>query len=91
VNALAGSISNLYTQDLPESYYKDYPANIGKVTRDDLVRVAKKYIDLQHLAIVVVADRSVVEAPLAATGIAPVTVLDVEGNPLAPKADSPGK
>jgi hypothetical protein len=32
-------------------------------------RVAKKYIDLEHLAIVIVGDRSAVEAPLKATNI----------------------
>ncbi len=83
VNAVAGSVSSLFTQDLPQTYYRDYPANVRAVTREDLVRVAKKYIDLQHLDIVIVADRSAVEAPLAATGIAPIVLLDLEGRPVA--------
>jgi predicted Zn-dependent peptidase len=85
VNGVAGSVASLFTQDLPETYYRDYPANVRAVTRDDLVRVAKKYIDLQHLDIVIVADRATVEAPLAATGIAPIVLLDLEGRP-APAA-----
>jgi hypothetical protein len=45
------------------------------------VRVAKQYIDLDHLNIVIVGDRAAIEGPLKATGIAPVSVLDIEGNP----------
>jgi zinc protease len=92
VNAVAGAVGSLFTQDLPESYYRDYPANVRAVTREDLVRVAKKYIDLQHMDIVIVADRATVEAPLAATGIAPIVLLDVDGKPAPPKdAGAAGK
>jgi hypothetical protein len=41
--------------------------------------VAKQYIDLDHLAIVIVGDRSSIEGPLKATGIAPITLVDIEG------------
>ena len=46
-----------------------------------MLRVAKQYIDLDHLAIVIVGDRATIEGPLKATGIAPIVVLDIEGNP----------
>lgn len=82
VNGIAASVSSIYTQDLPESFYRDYAANVNAVTRDDLVRVAMKYIDLEHLNLVIVGDRATIEAPLAATGIAPIVVVDVEGRPL---------
>ena len=36
--------------------------------------------DLGHLAIVIVGDRTSVEGPLKATGLAPITVLDINGN-----------
>ena len=51
-------------------------------SRDDLLRVAKKYVDLDHLNIVVVGDRAVIEALLRATGIAPIMILDIEGRPV---------
>ena len=51
------------------------------MTKEDLLRVAKRYIDLDHLAIVIVGDRSEVEAGLKATNIAPITLIDIEGNP----------
>jgi len=45
--------------------------------------VARKYVDLRHLNIVIVGDRAVVEPLLRATGIAPIVMLDLEGRPAA--------
>ena len=69
---------------MPESYFRDYAARINAVTRQDLVNAAKKYIDMDHLAIVIVGDRATIEAPLRATGIAPIVVLDADGKPIGP-------
>ncbi|MDQ2667858.1 MAG: insulinase family protein [Gemmatimonadota bacterium] len=82
VNNVAAAISAIYTQDLPESFYRDYAKKIDAVTKDDLTRVAKKYIDVDHMNLVIVGDRASIEAPLKATGIAPIQVLDVEGHPV---------
>jgi hypothetical protein len=49
------------------------------VKKEDVVRVAKQYIDMEHLTIVIVGDRASIEAPLRATGIAPITLTDIEG------------
>ena len=80
VSAIGNTITSLMVQGLPDDYYQNYPKNVAAVTKEDLLRVAKRYIDLNHLAIVIVGDRASVEGPLKATGIAPVTVLDIEGN-----------
>ncbi len=82
VDRMAGAISSIYTQDLPETYFRDYAARVNAVTGDDLVRVARKYIDIDHMDLVIVGDRASVEAPLRATGIAPIQVLDNEGHPV---------
>jgi predicted Zn-dependent peptidase len=68
-------------QGLPDDYYQQYAKNVSAVTKEDVLRVAKRYIDLNHLAIVIVGDRSAVEAALKATNIAPITYIDIEGNP----------
>jgi len=81
VSAISGAITSLVVQGLPDDYFQTYASKVSAVTKDDLLRVAKKYIDLNHLAIVIVGDRSVVEGPLKATNIAPITMLDIEGNP----------
>jgi zinc protease len=79
VGATAASITNIYVQGLPEDYYQSYAARINAVTKDDLTRVAKRYIDLGRLAIIVVGDRATIEEPLAKTGVAPIVALDIEG------------
>jgi len=83
VSAISNSITSLAIQGLPDDYYQNYAKNVSAITKEDLMRVAKKYIDLSHLAIVIVGDRSAVEASLKATNIAPLTILDIDGNPVA--------
>ncbi len=84
VSSVNGSIAGLYVDGLPADYYQRFAANIGQVTKDDVLRVANKYIDPDHLAIVIVGDRKSIEAPLRATGIAPVVLLDLDGNAVQP-------
>jgi predicted Zn-dependent peptidase len=80
VGGINSAIRSLWTQGLPDDYYQQYQKEVGAVTRDDVVRVARQYIDLDHLSIVIVGDRATIEGPLKATGIAPIVVLDIEGN-----------
>jgi zinc protease len=82
VNGTAAAISAIYVQDLPTTYYKTYASKIDAVTPSDLVRVAKKYVDVDHMNLVIVGDRATIEGPLKATGIAPIQVLDVGGRPV---------
>jgi zinc protease len=79
VSAIGATITSLYVQELPADYYQNYAKAIRAVTREDVLGVAKKYIDLDHLNIVIVGDRASIEAPLKATGIAPIVLLDQEG------------
>ena len=79
VQGINGAIASLWTQGLPDAYYQQYTRNIAAVTAADVARVAKQYIDLAHLAIVIVGDKATIEAPLKATGIAPVVAVDAEG------------
>jgi zinc protease len=76
------SIGTIYTQGLPENYYQQFARAVNAVTADDVVRVAKQYVDPEHLAIVIVGDRAKIEAPLGATNIAPIVRLDLDGNPM---------
>jgi len=82
VRAVNSSISDIFLEDLPQDYYQSYARNVRAVTKEDLARVANKYIDPDHLAIVIVGDRKQIEGPLKATGIAPVVLLDVNGDPV---------
>ena len=80
VGAINGALTNLWVQSLPDNYYQQYTKSVMAITSDDVVRVAKQYLDLDHLAIVIVGDRKAIEEPLRATKIAPIAHLDIEGN-----------
>jgi predicted Zn-dependent peptidase len=81
VNSIMGALTSLWVQNLPDDYYQQYAKRIAAVTKDDVLRVAKQYVTVDKLAIVIVGDRKVIEAPLKATGIAPIVMYDIEGNP----------
>jgi zinc protease len=76
VEGINGAMTNIWNQGLPDDYYKQYASKVTGVTKADVVRVARKYIDLGHLAIVIVGDRASIEGPLKATGIAPIEIVD---------------
>jgi predicted Zn-dependent peptidase len=81
VSSINAALTSLWTQGLPDDYYQQYAGRIGAIGKEDVVRVAKQYIDLDRLAIVIVGDRAKIEGPLKATGIAPIVHHDIEGNP----------
>ena len=83
-DGVADRLVYLRRNGLPLDYYDHYTAAIDQVTPDDVLAAARRYIDPDHLVIVVVADRKTVEPLLRAANIAPVVVVDDDGNPLPP-------
>jgi len=81
VGAINGAITGIYVQGLPEDFYQQYSKNVSDISKQDVLRVANQYIDLDHLTIVIVGDRASIEAPLKATDVARIKLLDIEGNP----------
>ncbi|HYM60688.1 MAG TPA: pitrilysin family protein [Thermoanaerobaculia bacterium] len=79
---IAGRLLDMEVYDLPEDYFDHYRENIAAVTRDDVTRVAQKYIDPDRAIIVVVGNAEQVRAPLAQLGYA-VHELDVDGKEIA--------
>jgi len=77
------TIADLYVEGLPANYYDTFARQIDAVTSGDVTRVAQKYLDPAHMAIVIAGDRKQIEGPLTATGIAPVVVVDIHGNPVS--------
>ncbi|MGD0900171.1 MAG: hypothetical protein ABR915_20235 [Thermoguttaceae bacterium] len=57
-------LETLFTYQLPDDYFNTVVPGVRAVTADDVVRVAKKYLDLDRLSIVVVGDRKAVEPEL---------------------------
>jgi zinc protease len=79
VSGINGAITSIWTQGLPVDYYSQYGSKIATISKEDVVRVAKQYVDMDHLAIIIVGDRASIEGPLKATGIAPIVNVDLEG------------
>ena len=79
VSAINSAIGSIWTQRLPNDYYQAYGDKIANIAKEDVLRVAKQYLDMDHLAIVIVGDRATIEGPLRATNIAPVVVVDQDG------------
>jgi hypothetical protein len=50
---------------------------VQAVTSADLTRVAKQYLLLDRMAVVIVGDRATIEAPIRAAGLGPVTLVPV--------------
>ena len=51
---LANVLAQVELYSLGLDYFTQYPKAIEKVTKDDVLRVAKQYLDPQHYALVVV-------------------------------------
>jgi predicted Zn-dependent peptidase len=70
----AGTALEVMVARLPTTYFTDYAARLNSMTLAEVQAAATKYIDPDHLVLVVVGDRAKIEAPLRATGI-PVVIV----------------
>ncbi len=81
VPEIAGAAAELLEFRLPLDYYDHVTQNFQGVTRADVAQAARRYLDPDHLAIVVVGDRKVVEPGLAAMHVAPIVNMTRQGKP----------
>jgi predicted Zn-dependent peptidase len=75
---VAGRILDMELYDLPLDYFDRYRENIGAISKSDVERVAKKYIDPEQVIIVIVGNASQIREPLGTLGM-PIHELDIEG------------
>ena len=75
---LAARLTELVTYDLPLDYYDNYIERILAVDAADVERVAREYVRPDEAVVVVVGDRSIVEAGLRALPFGEVEVRAVE-------------
>ena len=75
---LAVKLEEMAVYDLPEDTFTSYVGQVQKVTPADMARVAKSYLLLDRLAVVIVGDRASIEAPVRATNLGPVTIVPVD-------------
>ena len=75
---LAVKLEEMAIYDLPEETFTGYVGQVQKATPADMMRVAKTYLLMDHLAVVIVGDRATIEAPVRATNLGPVTIVPVD-------------
>ena len=66
-----------------EGYLENYRDNIAKVTKDDVLRVARKYLRPEAMILVVVGDEGKFDKPLSAFGKVSEINLNGGGHPAA--------
>jgi predicted Zn-dependent peptidase len=74
---VAGQLASLVTYGIEPAFLSTYSQRIMAVTAEDVRRVANQYVRPGNSVIVVVGDRSKVEAGLRAVNVAPVEIRDV--------------
>jgi zinc protease len=75
----AARFRDLLSFDLPLDYYDHYVDRINAVTAVDVRRVARQYIDPEHFNIVVVGDKSQIEAGIKALNEGAIVYRDLWG------------
>jgi predicted Zn-dependent peptidase len=78
VGAIAGRLTDLVLYNLPDDYFNNFTKNILAVTKDDVIRVAKKYIVPDKVVVVVVGDRKKVEKGIADLKLGEIQNLSIE-------------
>jgi zinc protease len=70
---IATQILNVELYDLGEDYIPNYTKNINAVTKQDILRVAQKYLDPDNIKLVVVSKADAVKPALESMGTVEVT------------------
>jgi predicted Zn-dependent peptidase len=76
--AVANQLAEIAIYGLPDNYLREFTRKIMAVTKDDVRRVARKYLEPSRLAVVVVGDEKSLREPLAKFGT--VETRDLDGN-----------
>jgi zinc protease len=76
---IANRLVDMELYGLPEDYFDRYRENIAAVTKDDVTRVAKKYLDPDRVLIVIVGNATEIREPLGTLGF-PIHEMDIDGN-----------
>jgi len=83
LDRITGEIANLWVWGLPTSeLQREYDATNG-VTIEQVAAASKKYVQPGQASLLLVGDRSKIEAKVKALNLGEIVVLDTEGKPVA--------
>jgi predicted Zn-dependent peptidase len=75
---IASQLSTMFVYDLPEDFFNTYVQKIQAVTPEQVQVAARKYLQPEKFAVVIVGDRKTIEAPVKALNLGPMTFVSVE-------------
>jgi zinc protease len=78
VAQIASQLEELAIYGLPDDYFNGYIGRILAVTKSDVERVARRYINTDDLAFIVVGDRKEIGERVTALNLAPAKFLTID-------------
>jgi predicted Zn-dependent peptidase len=78
VSQIAGQLGEILYYGLPDDYFNNYIGKVLAVTKEDVQRVAKKYIDPENIAVVVVGDQKSVQKGLEGLKLGKLKTMKIE-------------
>lgn len=78
ISSAAGQIAELVVYGLPDDLFNTYVDRVLAVTKEDVQRVARKYIDTRSISIIVVGDREKVGKGVSALGLGTIRMMSIE-------------
>lgn len=71
VQQIARSVAQLALHDLPDSYFEEFVPHLEAVTLDEVTAAARRYLDPDRMATVIVGDQERVSETLGVLGLGP--------------------
>jgi predicted Zn-dependent peptidase len=78
VSQIASQLGDLVTYGLPDDYFNNYVPHILAVTKEDVLHVAKNYLDPEKVAIIIAGDRMQIEAGVKDLSLGPIHNLIID-------------
>ena len=75
---MARKLEELVIYNLPEATFSNFVPSVTAVTAADLQRAAARFIQPERMAVVVVGDRKLIEGPIRALNLGPVTIVPID-------------
>jgi zinc protease len=83
--SIAGTMAGLWVYNLPLDYYKTLPGKLTSVTSAQAADAAKKYVEPDHMFLVLVGDKAKIEPGVKALNLGPIEYWGTDGKPLPAK------
>ena len=88
VRSLQGLVEAVSKYGYPDDYLDQRQKILREITQDDLNALAREYVDVSRMTMLVVGDKDLVGKSLEELGYGEVTELDIDGNPIPSEPDA---